>query len=1226
MRRPRSNVHAVILAAFSASVGVATAQELVPNNNPSGAGSLAQAISTANSSPGSTITLTISGETIDQNVALPTVTVPVTIDGGSGNTLQGIGINPVLNVSGAATFNYNDLALIGSVGTAALGTSADGTSGTAGTAGGTGANGGNAAAGSVGIQLTNVPDLTLDSTITGGAGGSANGGSANGGSSSGAGQNGGHGGTGGNGGFGGAGGTGVVISGNNVVVTNNGTITGGAGGAADGGSANGGSATGTGANGGNGGTGGNGGISGNGGAGLVATGSSFTLINTGTISHGAPGSANGGTANGGNSASGTGGSGGTTGTAGILGSGGGAVMVQTDGATIIDSGTISGSDAGDAIQFTGTNNTIELEAGYSIVGNVYANQSGNLLELGGSGNASLDVTRLNQQGANQFLNIVNFVKTGTSTWTLLNTTFRPTTWYIEQGTLEVASDGALGTSGSVVLLGGGELLTDQTGGFSTNRTVNLQGNGTIAAVLGTNPNYYGPITIQTSGTDTLTVGDAVNNASIAFRSTVSNGAGTLSVDVINGTLSMDGNNSYSGGTTISGANTLVIANTTTGLGSGTLTMTGGTLYADSSSLNIGALNGTGGSITSSSNATLSINDNLGPAQTFSGTIRDADATINVSKSGSGTEIFAGANTYSGGTTLTSGTLGAGSPTAFGTGNFTNSGGTLELADGNHTLNLGALFTQNSGTTLLSLVNDASSDQITAGGNGHLGGNLTVNLGALSQPGTRAGTIPFTLITTTGLNNTTYATTTFQNAPSGSNPVVSYTADDVVLNVTTSAVLFPTTSLNGNEQGLLGAINQNLLSGNASASFTTVDSALASLYANNPGALGSALDQLSPQAFGQFTESTAFNNASFAIAALDDYLASQRTGPDGTFAAGHGTIDSSGLIVNDPSYDPTLGVIHSKLLAWNPAPSHGVISDVAAPLLGGIEMKDETNPNSLAPPASSRPWNVYVRGNVVLAHGSAEQNVGHFDDNSESVVLGADYRLTPHLLVGLTAGYAHTDASLDDAGSSATVDSYSPGIYASYADRGWYADFAGNYIRNAYTQDRVISVLGQTASSAPAGNEGVVSLDGGYDFHRGALTFGPLAGLQYTHLTVNSYQESGSAADLSVNEQQQDSLRSRLGGRVSYAFSDAGIVFTPHLDASWQHEFLDPSRGITSQFGFGGGSFVVQTNQPSRDSALVDLGLDADLNRTVMLFADYELQAGQSNYFGQSVDTGVRIGF
>ena len=106
---------------------------------------------------------------------------------------------------------------------------------------------------------------------------------------------------------------------------------------------------------------------------------------------------------------------------------------------------------------------------------------------------------------------------------------------------------------------------------------------------------------------------------------------------------------------------------------------------------------------------------------------------------------------------------------------------------------------------------------------------------------------------------------------------------------------------------------------------------------------------------------------------------------------------------------------------------------------------------------------------------------------------------------------------------------------------------------------------------------MASIDGGYNFHSGPWTYGPIAGVQYTHLTVNSYTEQNSDADLAVNEDQT-------------------------------------------------GSFSVRTDSPSRDSALVDAGLDAQLNDTVTLYADYLVEAGQSDYFGQSVQAGVRINF
>jgi uncharacterized protein with beta-barrel porin domain len=436
--------------------------------------------------------------------------------------------------------------------------------------------------------------------------------------------------------------------------------------------------------------------------------------------------------------------------------------------------------------------------------------------------------------------------------------------------------------------------------------------------------------------------------------------------------------------------------------------------------------------------------------------------------------------------------------------------------------------------------------------------------------------------------------------------------------TIAQATFPLAGLTPNQ----AAIAQNLSSGVLNPVSTAVYNALIANASSYPG----VLNQLSPEAFGRFTSMTAFNDASFEIEAMDNYLASERD-PNGNFFAGNGKINSSGLTVNDAATDAALAPVASRLMAWSAAPVGGMISDVSDPLFSGVDMKDAKDMKSTSAPEYADPWNFFVRGNVVLAQGFSNNDVSHFDDNTESVIVGTDYRVTGNFLVGLKAGYSHTDATLDDNGSSATIDSYSTGLYASYADKGWYANVIGDYVHNAYTEERNIGFLGQTANGAPEGNEGFADLDGGYDFHDGALTYGPIAGVQYTHLSVNGYTESGSAADLTVQDQEDDSLRSRLGGRVSYAFSHYGLVFKPHLDATWQHEFMDQSRGITSQFDTTGlGSFTVRTEDPQRDFAMATAGLDLDINRTIMAFAEYMVQAGQSNYFGQAVQAGIKIGF
>jgi uncharacterized protein with beta-barrel porin domain len=281
----------------------------------------------------------------------------------------------------------------------------DGGGGGTGGTGGTGANGGN---GGAGVAFANGGTLINQETIAGGAGGA-----------------GGIGGSGGAGGTGGAGGPGGAAPAGSISLGGNG---------GDGG---------FGGNGGNGGAGGNGGM---GGAG-VAFANGGTLINQGTITGG-----NGGIGGAGGS-SGIGGLGGGGGAAGLAGGtdgapgangapgnsgtsvgasgadGAGGVGVTGANLTIVSSGTISGGLAGDgvtradAILFTGGSNTLQLQPGYNITGNVVG--TGNdAFQLGGTGSSTFNLGSFGS--AQQYQGFASFSVIG-GNWTLTgaNTTAVP---------------------------------------------------------------------------------------------------------------------------------------------------------------------------------------------------------------------------------------------------------------------------------------------------------------------------------------------------------------------------------------------------------------------------------------------------------------------------------------------------------------------------------------------------------------------------------------------------------------------------------------------------------------------------------------------------------------------------------------------------------------------------------------------------------------------------------
>ena len=238
-----------------------------------------------------------------------------------------------------------------------------------------------------------------------------------------------------------------------------------------------------------------------------------------------------------------------------------------------------------------------------------------------------------------------------------------------------------------------------------------------------------------SGTRTVTISGTVRPYSITVDNSGAvtfNGSGNISGNGVlkksgNGSLTINTANNYSGGTAVSGG-TLTVGHASA-LGSGDIALSGGTLNLASKSVS-NTLNVSGNATInggSAYNGTLVLADGhlsgealrLGKNATVqSGEISNVlTGTGKISKSGSGTVTLSGANTYSGGTSVTEGTLIAGNAQALGSGAVTLS---------NATLNMGGYALSNSVTISSGKAFITNADNYT--------GNLKLNSGTLTTEG------------------------------------------------------------------------------------------------------------------------------------------------------------------------------------------------------------------------------------------------------------------------------------------------------------------------------------------------------------------------------------------------------------------------------------------------------------------------------------------------------------
>ena len=150
---------------------------------------------------------------------------------------------------------------------------------------------------------------------------------------------------------------------------------------------------------------------------------------------------------------------------------------------------------------------------------------------------------------------------------------------------------------------------------------------------------------------------------------------------------------------------------------------------------------------------------------------------------------------------------------------------------------------------------------------------------------------------------------------------------------------------------------------------------------------------------------------------------------------------------------------------------------------------------------------------------------------------------------------------------------------------------------------------------------------GYDFHYGKFTTGPTGTLHYSKLWIDGFTESGAdSLNLCISDQRTESVQLGFGWRVEYELKARGKVLRPNVKVSYQHEFADDSRYIEAHLEDGNNIFQVATDKPSRDFALVGVGITVELTDSVSFSSGYDAQLGKNEYIAQSIYGNLRFNF
>jgi len=758
------------------------------------------------------------------------------------------------------------------------------------------------------------------------------------------------------------------------------------------------------------------------------------------------------------------------------------------------------------------------------------------------------------------------------------------------GTLVQSSGGTIRATNTTIATGGALTLVNHgtgaiDGAGAGQGALTIAGNYNTDAALGAT-NSLASITVNDGVTLTLDQNARATTVNVGQGASgvVNQSAGTLTATTL--AIKAGGTFAQSGTGVINATNTTIAtggALTLAGQGTGTINGAGAGQGALTFAGNYNTDSALGGanalaSITVNDGVTLTLDQNASAAtvnvgQGASGAVTHSTGTLTATtlaiKSGA---IFnqTGAGGITAATTIQDGgTMNVTSAFTH-TGALTVGGGTsgtLDLAG--NTLTASSTFAMNAGATLKTTINtDAANDsgRIVATGTATINAATTINITV--TPGTLTSGRTFVIV---------------QGAGGGSVSVPTTITDN-------SATYTFTGSTDGNSLTLTvglatsGTYVTNTTSSNAGAAATVLDAISSAGATGDMATVISTLDGLSGASQGA------------AIAT---------TVPDVS-----GAMTSTGLSVQTQS----LGVVTSRLAALRdgqPGGASGVSSG-----------------NSLTNAA------IWGQAFGITATQDRRKGFDGYDADTVGFAFGGDKLLDSNdWTVGLAYSYAVSNLNYagSRAGNGGDIESQQGTVYASFDGGPYYIDILGSIARNNYDTTRkvVVGAINRTAMGDFNGMQYGAKVGGGYDFEMGGgWTFTPTASLQATHLSLDSYTETGAGSlNLAVKSQDYNSVQSGLGVKETYVVDagDDGGKLTASVHAIWLYDVKSVRQESTSSYTGGGGSFVTEGPKPARNAANLGVALDYDLGTGFSVAATYDAEI-KDEYLSHSATATARMEF
>jgi fibronectin-binding autotransporter adhesin len=727
------------------------------------------------------------------------------------------------------------------------------------------------------------------------------------------------------------------------------------------------------------------------------------------------------------------------------------------------------------------------------------------------------------------------------------------------------------------------------------------------------------VTIQVgNGTATSSAVSAEVDSVISDKSVA---GGSALIKGGQGDLVLGGANTYTGGTNIQ-AGTVTTGNSGA-FGSGAIAM------APNTALGFSATRLTiGNNVALSGDPTINV---ASGTDTMAGIISDGTSPGILDKSGAGTLVLTGDNTYTGGTTVLAGTLQGNSNSVQGAVDNLSNVVFSQDDDGAYSGTLSGAGT----------VDKIGNGTLTLSGNNTDSGLLTIDAGTVAVDGTYAGDVGVmagaTLagIGTVGSTTVTYGGTI---SPAGAGAGALTINGDLSIRPGGTYLADVSPALAGDLLRVKGAASVagatiSLVSGNGQ--FPASGQEL--LLSASKGINGT---------FAIVKSNFAFMDMVLTYDPSDVYLTMQRNGIGLAEIGGTRDEIAVGAALNHlaagPAYEAVLGLsaagarrafdvmsgeLHASARTALIQDSY-YVRDAAVERLRGAEcapgaasgMKTASangqHPDGACQMAQPQLW--------TQAYGSFGHNAGGsgtasgMGQTASGFVLGADAPVLGWQVGGLV-GYGHSSFDSGAVSSYGHSSNVSLGLYAGTHWGRLALRTGATYSWNMLSTTRNVGFTGFSNRLNTDYNGGTAQAFGdlGYRLDAGPAMIEPFADVAYVNLHTNGYIEHGGTAALAGGAMDTGVTYSTFGARFAGTVRVGGVALTPNATLGYRHAFGLTVPTTHEAFETGSAGFDVAGAPLSTDAAVLKAGLQAKLTDRLDIGVSYVGQYGD-----HSTDSGV----